>query len=85
MGCEFFTDDDGRVTMIACSRGPKARTCAECRKLNRKRTGTKLCDFKTSSTTTCDEPMCAEHATSVGPDRDLCPTHRMVMAVEGAR
>lgn len=24
---------------------------------------------------TCDMPLCEEHATRVGPDRDLCPKH----------
>ena len=35
----------------------------------------KLCDWKTSAFSTCDAPMCDEHATSVGDDKDLCPPH----------
>ena len=34
-----------------------------------------LCDFKLPSGATCDMPLCAEHATQVGPDRHLCPRH----------
>lgn len=35
-----------------------------------------LCDFAVDSEgNTCDMPLCPEHATEVGPDRHLCPTH----------
>ncbi|MEY5100128.1 MAG: hypothetical protein RJA36_2847 [Pseudomonadota bacterium] len=34
-----------------------------------------LCDFRLPSGATCDMPLCAEHATQIGPDRHLCPRH----------
>lgn len=34
-----------------------------------------LCDFRLPSGATCDMPLCAEHATRIGPDRHLCPRH----------
>ena len=34
-----------------------------------------LCDWGTGERTTCDAPLCTEHATQVGPDRHLCPAH----------
>lgn len=34
-----------------------------------------LCDFRLPSGATCDMPLCADHATQVGPDRHLCPRH----------
>lgn len=37
---------------------------------------TLLCDHQLSDGTTCDMPLCAEHAHEAGPDRHLCPTHR---------
>jgi len=36
---------------------------------------TLLCDHQLSDGKTCDMPLCAEHATEVGPDRHLCPLH----------
>lgn len=75
MPCRIITDDDGRSVGIACGPGP-AKTCKFCRaESKRTRKSTKLCDWKSSSTSTCDAPMCAEHATSVGGDKDLCPPH----------
>ena len=35
---------------------------------------TRLCDAPVGDAT-CDMPICDEHATSAGPDRDLCPNH----------
>lgn len=85
MPCRTIHDDDGRMVGVACGPGP-GKTCRFCRaESKRTRKSTKLCDWKTSSTSTCDAPMCAEHATSVGParfgvvrapmDKDLCPPH----------
>jgi hypothetical protein len=34
-----------------------------------------LCDHKLPNGKTCDAPLCAEHATEVGPDRHYCPRH----------
>ena len=75
MPCRRLRDDDGNVVGMACGPGP-AKTCKFCRaESKRTRKSAKLCDWKTSSTSTCDAPMCAEHATSVGADKDLCPPH----------
>lgn len=37
--------------------------------------GEYLCDWETGERTTCDRPVCAEHAVQVGPNRHLCPEH----------
>jgi hypothetical protein len=34
-----------------------------------------LCDHDTGEGTTCDAPLCADHATEVGKDRHYCPRH----------
>lgn len=44
------------------------------------RPSSKLCDAEVGTTLrgdhlTCDMPLCDQHATSVGPDRDYCPRH----------
>ncbi len=36
---------------------------------------TALCDWALSDGSTCDAPLCDDHATEVGPDRHLCPKH----------
>lgn len=36
---------------------------------------TMLCDWRLSDGQTCDAPLCPDHATEIGPDRHLCPTH----------
>jgi hypothetical protein len=37
-----------------------------------------LCDWKVreKKSGTCDAPICAKHATQVGPDKHLCPQHQ---------
>lgn len=37
--------------------------------------GEYLCDWETGERSTCDRPVCAEHAVQVGPNRHLCPEH----------
>lgn len=37
---------------------------------------TYLCDWKLPDGTTCDAPLCTDHAHAIGPDRHLCPIHR---------
>jgi hypothetical protein len=34
-----------------------------------------LCDWETGPGTTCDRPLCTDHATEVGRNRHLCPEH----------
>lgn len=75
MPCRTIRSDDGKMVGIACGPGP-AKTCRFClSESKRNRKSTKLCDWKTTSTSTCDAPMCDEHATSVGQEKDLCPPH----------
>ncbi len=75
MPCRTLTDDDGKFVGIACGPG-HPKTCRFCRKESKRtRKSTKLCDWKGTSLTTCDAPICDAHATSVGPDKDLCPPH----------
>lgn len=37
---------------------------------------TALCDHRLEDGSTCDAPLCVEHASEIGPDRHLCPLHR---------
>lgn len=34
-----------------------------------------LCDWPLEDGSTCDAPLCNEHALAIGPDRHLCPLH----------
>jgi hypothetical protein len=73
MACEYILDKDGKVMGIICSRGSRAPKCKFCGKVS-----AKLCDFPVHGSKqgkTCDAPMCDDHATSVGEDRDFCPDH----------
>ena len=61
------------VTVIVCYRGAdRQKRCAWC---HHEGGVVKLCDFLTGPDATCDKPLCAEHAHSVGPGIDLCPAH----------
>lgn len=84
MNCRVFNHlgPSGPVSGIVCSRGPRPKKCAHCDHV-----GTRLCDFPVDFVLahgpkagqrvkrTCDAPVCPCHATSIGPDRDLCPPH----------
>lgn len=69
---------------IACSRGrkPKRKPCevSGCVASHRK-----LCDYPIKDKKTCDMKLCDYHATSVGPDRDHCPSHRILAEGKDAR
>lgn len=64
-------DGSGRLIGFACARGraPTPR-CTWCRA-----PGHLLCDYVLPTGRTCDARMCALHASTVGPNRDHCPTH----------
>lgn len=49
-----------------CDMGPGLSRCLAM--------ATILCDFPVDGTT-CDMPLCADHATEVGLDRHYCPRH----------
>ena len=83
MGCFHLNipgkDGQPPVNAIVCGlRGAKKKKCwvEHCTTPN-----TKLCDYPVEGkkSKTCDRPICDKHATSVGPDRDVCPLH----AIEG--
>ena len=68
---------DGTVVhLLHSGKRPQPKKCQFC-----DRPSTKLCDFPMSPPEqvthrrTCDAPMCDEHATLIGEDRDLCPPH----------
>jgi len=78
--CERLTLRGG-FSVIVCSRGGKPSVripnCRWCEKR-----ATKLCDWPEHAPLrlfthigTCDAPMCSDHATHVGTDRDYCPLH----------
>lgn len=57
------------TTVILCG-SQRIAACVVCEAI-----AGKLCDWKTSNRKTCDAPLCDTHATIVGEDKDLCPTH----------
>ena len=64
--------------IVYCCRVSPGRTCAPCRAEGRSRASVALCDGPASpvsrrKATTCGAPLCGEHRTRVGVDRDLCP------------
>lgn len=67
------------VKMTNTKKYPAPAPCAAWLKLETERRccamSTKLCDWPLIEGGTCDAPLCDEHAHSVGPDRDYCPTH----------
>lgn len=76
MGCNPIYND-GQMIGIACGRGQTQR-CQWCGSKS-----TKLCDYpitkpvfgQPDSKSTCDKPICARCAVSIGPNRDYCPPH----------
>jgi hypothetical protein len=74
MGCDFLTDDEGKVTVIMCSRGQRKRKCVSCGRFK----ATQLCDWKLSGKKagkTCDRPLCPQCSVVPAPNKDLCPAH----------
>lgn len=67
---------EGGGVAIVCSRGTsRARACAFCGTSTRDYL---LCDFPLrgkKAGATCSKPACKRCATSIGPDKDLCPPH----------
>lgn len=39
-----------------------------------------LCDYELEDGSTCDAPLCHQHAKTVGRNRHLCPTHAGLQA-----
>ena len=74
MGCEVMQDRDGHTIGFRCSRG-RRQPPPLCRYCNR--TSTKLCDGPgRTAGTTCDVPMCDEHAHPGGKNVDYCEEHK---------
>lgn len=80
MPCTPFRNGDGSVTGIVCTKSRRVR----CRVPGCSKWSTKLCDWKLHKVEagkraftgkTCDMPLCADHAKSPAPDKDLCPAH----------
>ena len=72
MPCTPFRAADGSVGII-CGRGRQPRRpCVSCGAPS-----TRLCDFPTSATTTCDAPLCARCTQRLGRSGDRCPEHRV--------
>jgi hypothetical protein len=68
MPCKISSSPDGKITMIACSRGQtKCHICGK--------PMVALCDATKRDGTPCNAPMCEEHRHSVGDDTDVCIYH----------
>lgn len=63
----------GGTTAIVCGRD---RPRCSCRK-----PAPYLCDWKTGPGTTCDTPICVNHAETVAPNKHLCPEHSIAWRV----
>lgn len=72
MPCTTLYDADGNAIAVTCSRGDRRKPCSTANCTGR---ATKLCDYPLAKGGTCDRPVCARCATSVGPDKDYCPPH----------
>lgn len=69
MTCDEIKVPGGHA--IVCSRGRRRRRkCDVC-----DRASVAQCDADLGRGRTCDRHLCDIHATAVGPDLDLCPTH----------
>lgn len=75
MACRIIANGkEGFV--VVCTRGGTTRT--RCGVPGCWAEGAKLCDFpveRKGKPGTCDAKLCAQHATSVGEDKDYCPPH----------
>ena len=74
---EHFSFATG-VTAIVCTSGRRAAPvpCCACGQES-----ARLCDYATGNGETCSAPLCDRHTTRDG-ERDLCPTHRALEALE---
>ena len=72
MPCIPFTIGDGFG--VICTRGRRGPPppCKFCPTQPKATPSTLLCDGDRDGRS-CDKPICARHATHVGPDVDLCP------------
>lgn len=72
MACEPIKGDTFEHGIICSAQPSKLR----CRTIGCDKWGEYLCDYEVESGLTCDNPVCEDHRTSVGPDRDHCSVHR---------
>ena len=80
MPCIPFRTPDGEGGFV-CTRGDRKAPCSVpgCHRQHER-----LCDWKLgpgAKRLTCDAKLCAEHATRIAPERDLCPAHAKLHAV----
>ena len=62
------------ATVFVC-RGRNRRDVEKLCKFCKVKFTSRLCDFETALGKTCDAEMCAECATAIAEDKDLCPDH----------
>jgi hypothetical protein len=81
MPCDVIRTPGG-ATVFACSRGRRPPPCTVpgC-----DRPGVRQCDYPVPArrSGTCDRYLCAAHAVSRGPNRDLCPPHAKLEERQG--
>jgi hypothetical protein len=74
MGCEYF-EHNGMVFHIRTSGRGSGQKCRYC-----DRSATRLCDFETGESATCDAPMCDYCTHKADRTTDFCPQHRQTDA-----
>lgn len=77
MPCYVTRDPDGRMTTIACTRGPQPAMRCECG-----RAAVALCDYPTrvvfgEPLQTCDKPLCRDHRVHASNGTDFCIGHSL--------
>lgn len=75
MACVYITLPDG-TRAIVC--GLRVKKCKCGRRADRE------CDWKVpgKKSGTCDKPVCSACSVSPAPEKDLCPTHAAMWAVD---
>lgn len=76
MPCRLFSNKEGTIIGITCSRTLKCHVCGK--------PYTSLCDATRNDGTPCDNPMRDEHRITVGEDTDVCIYHNKTKFIEQA-
>lgn len=69
MPCHHLVLPNGALAIVCGGVRQKACKCGA--------PSTLLCDWKVTSKTTCDAPVCAQHGLEVAPNKHLCPAHQV--------
>lgn len=80
MPCRLQSYTDGSIVYVCGGRTKPPPPCEWC-----SRPGRFLCDGKVKGGGGCDRPICKDHSSKIGPDKDLCPTCFAQLKMAAAR